>query len=194
MEELLNKIYEALKTMWKRQGYEYRFHNFDGTETSKQLMISNSIEYEFINTGNSKVIINDNLILYPEFTERGLHRIKFFCNKNEKDLTVYTYRFETLGSEPVAGTLINNAVGNHTFFIYTMSGDIRRGDDGTILLAGQTLADFVKYLTGNYPSYEVKFTTVVSTVGYGNALIAELTLNSVATFNKLQVVVKQISK
>lgn len=93
MEELLNKIYEALKKMWKRQGYEYRFYNFNGTEPNQQLKISNSIEFEFINSGTTNVILNDSLTLYASGLGFEPIRIKFVCNKNEKDLTIYNYRF-----------------------------------------------------------------------------------------------------
>lgn len=105
MNETLDKILAFLKNSWKRQKYEYRFLSLNGTENNKQLKISNSIEYEFINSGNSLAIINDGFILYPAFMGIEPTRQKFTLNKNEQDVGVYEYRFESASKHPRVGTV-----------------------------------------------------------------------------------------
>lgn len=94
MEEILKKLVALLTAYFtKKQAYEWKFYSLDGSEENKQISIANSIEYEFVNSGNSFVIINDNLKLFPEFMGIEPTRVKFTTNKNEVDVGVYEYRF-----------------------------------------------------------------------------------------------------
>lgn len=118
MEEILKNIFKILKGAFKYQSYEYRFLVLNGSEPNKQIKISNSIEYEFINSGNSKVIINDTLILYPYWMGVEPVRAKLSLNKNEVDSSVYEYRFENVqagelvwGYQYTAVTSINIPIG-----------------------------------------------------------------------------------
>jgi len=118
MEELLNKIIKILTGAFKYQKYEYRFFSFNGSEPNKQIKISNSIEYEFINSGNSKVILNDSLTLYPFWMGVAPVSIKLTINKNEVDMGVYEYRFvdvqngdQVWGYQYTAVTSINIPIG-----------------------------------------------------------------------------------
>lgn len=96
MNETLDKIFEFLRATWKRQKYEYNVMQFDGSEENKQLKIANSIEYEFINSGNSLIILNDRLVLHPYWMGIEPVRVKFTMNKNEVDVSVWEYRFEEI--------------------------------------------------------------------------------------------------
>ncbi len=114
MNEILINIFNFLKLTWKRQKYVYRFIILNGTEENKQLKISNSIEYEFINSGNSYVILNSTLILYPAFMGIEPSRIKFTTNKNEVDIGVYNYEFRAIANnDPVKGFAPDAALPNY---------------------------------------------------------------------------------
>ncbi|MEO5350744.1 MAG: hypothetical protein H7836_14035 [Magnetococcus sp. YQC-3] len=93
MIELLDRIYKAILSGLKRQNFEYKFYNLNGTEENPQLKIANSISYEFINSGNSIVIINDTLKIYPKWTGIEPSRVNLAILKNETDVSVYEYRF-----------------------------------------------------------------------------------------------------
>lgn len=102
--DYLEKIYNLLcKALGKRQGYSYTFKRYNELSKVKQITIQNALEYEFINSGSMVVVLNDNLRLYPEFIQRGSHRQKFVCNKNEMDLTIYDFRFEII---PIGGAAV----------------------------------------------------------------------------------------
>lgn len=105
MHETLDKILDLLKNaLLKKQKYEYNFMQVNGTEENRQIKIANSIEYTFINSGNTLCVINDRFFLYPEFAGRGVHKHTFTMNKNEVDVSVYEYQFKTLqGVDFVAG-------------------------------------------------------------------------------------------
>jgi len=94
MNEVILKIYRACLDILKPQNFEYKFFVVNGSEENKQIKIANSIEYEFVNSGSSKVILNDNLIIYPYWMGIEPVRLKFTCQKNEVDVSIYEYRFE----------------------------------------------------------------------------------------------------
>lgn len=97
MNEALDKLVEAVKKyFFTRQIFEYRFYQYNEKTQEKQIKVANSIEYEFINSGNSIIIINDRLRLFPEFMGIEPTRVKLTMNKNEVDNTVYEYRFEQI--------------------------------------------------------------------------------------------------
>lgn len=103
MNETLDNILAFLKAAWKRQKYEYNVMQVNGTEENRQIKIANSIEYTFINSGNTLCIINDRFFLYPEFAGRGVHKHTFTMNKNEVDVSVWEYQFKSLRGDFVAG-------------------------------------------------------------------------------------------
>lgn len=97
MNEALDNLVKAVKKhFFTRQTFEYRFYQYDEKTEEKQIKIANSIEYEFINSGNSIIIINDRLRLFPEYMGVEPTRWKGTLNKNEVDNTVYEYRFEQI--------------------------------------------------------------------------------------------------
>lgn len=109
MNEILQQIVDFIKLALRRQKYGYQFLTLDGKEPNKQIKIANSIEYEFINSGNSYVKINNSITLYPYFMGIEPVRIKMTCSKNEMDMNVYEYEFKPIEKgDPVLG-FINSA-------------------------------------------------------------------------------------
>lgn len=98
MIELLDKILKAILSGLKRQNYEYKFLVVNGSEPNPQIKVANSIQYEFINSGNSIAIINDTLRIYPQWCGIEPSRVKFDILKNETDVGVYEYRFENINN------------------------------------------------------------------------------------------------
>jgi hypothetical protein len=126
MEEFFKKIYELLvNALTKRQSYEWKFFVFNGSEQNPQIKIANSIEYEFINSGNSIVIINDNFKLYPYWMGVEPVRAKFSTNKNEVDVSVYEYRFENVAAGVGVWGYIYTAVSSSNAFMpYDPTGNV----------------------------------------------------------------------
>jgi len=94
MEQFFEKLLKILKVaLLQKQPYEYNFLQITGKEQNKQLKIENSIEYHFINSGNSLFVLNNKLILYPQWMGVQPTEIKLTMNKNEVDNSVYEYEF-----------------------------------------------------------------------------------------------------
>lgn len=94
MGEFLETIIKLLSNYFnKKQTYEWRFFTVNGSEPNLQIKVANSIEYEFINSGNSIAVINGNLKIYPFWSGIKPFSIKFATNKNEVDVSVYEYDF-----------------------------------------------------------------------------------------------------
>jgi hypothetical protein len=103
MIEILDKIYKLINYALKRENFEYKFLTVNGTEPNNQIKIANSIEYEFINSGNSIVIINDTLLIYPKWTNVSPNRVKLSIHKKETDVSVYEYRFVNIDKNTIVG-------------------------------------------------------------------------------------------
>lgn len=125
MIEILDKILSFLKLTWKRQAYEYRFEQFDGSVENKQIKIANSVEYEFVNSGNSYVIINNSIRLYPAFMGIEPVRLKFSVAKNEQDVTVYNYQFQAINAgDPCIGVNTLPNVWNNILVPYNATDSV----------------------------------------------------------------------
>lgn len=97
MEKFFEKIIQILKVaLLKKQPYEYNFLQITGKEENKQLKIANSIEYHFINSGNSIFILNNTLMIYPKWMGVQPTELKLTMNKNEVDNSVYEYEFKNI--------------------------------------------------------------------------------------------------
>ncbi len=119
MNEILDKIYNALTGFFKRKYVVFRFQIVDGTEKNKQIKIANSIEYEFVNSGDSKVILNNTLILYPFWSGILPTSFKGTCHANETDETVYEYRFEKFkAGDPVLGYIYTATTASNSLVKY----------------------------------------------------------------------------
>lgn len=123
MNEILEKILDLIKLSFKKQPYEFSVMQLNGTEENLQLKIANSIEYTFINSGNTLVIINDRFFLFPQFAQRGVHKHTFTINKNEVDNSVWEYRFESLeGKHFVAAQESSNTPNSYLLSKYNSIG------------------------------------------------------------------------
>jgi len=95
MEQFFEKLLKILKVaLLQKQPYEYNFLQITGKEENLQLKIENSIEYHFINSGNSLFVLNNKLVLYPQWMGVQPTEIKLTMNKNEVDNSVYEYEFK----------------------------------------------------------------------------------------------------
>lgn len=108
LNDIFKLLYGALKT---KQAFEYKFLTVNGTEPNPQIKIANSITYEFINSGNSICILNDQLKIYPKWCGIEPTRVLFQMNKNEQDVGVYEYRFEDVPNGLGVAGLLTNAAG-----------------------------------------------------------------------------------
>lgn len=107
MIELLQKIYKLIAIKLQKQYFVFRFYQYNGEEENKQIKISNSLEYTFINLGNTVLIINDTFWIYPSWALNGKNYYTFRCEANEIDETVYKYSFRDMFSEDGKGNDVN---------------------------------------------------------------------------------------
>ncbi len=111
MLEILQKILVLIKQSVSKQSFVYRFYMLNGTEGNKQIKIGNSIEYTFINSGSTVVIINNQFLIYPSYMGNFPNERKFVCNRYETDETVYKYDFRPVNSIP---EILDPITGNAT--------------------------------------------------------------------------------
>lgn len=117
------KILKLLSVFLGVKQFTFRFDEYNGTESALQIYDGQVMEYEFINAGSSVCIINGGLKLYPEFSGMSPTRVKLSCNYNERDVTVYNYKFEkldlsvvtdigavTLNGKPIYVPFVNDTV------------------------------------------------------------------------------------
>lgn len=125
MLEILDKIYKAIVNGLQRQNFEYKVYNLNGTEPNKQLKIANSIQYEFVNSGNSIAVINDIYKIYPKWCGIEPTHLILNIHKNETDVSVYEYHFEDVPNGfGVAGLLTNAAGFNSGLVPYNNAGAV----------------------------------------------------------------------
>ena len=90
----VEQIYKKVCKFFQLRHFVYRIDIYNGTEESNSIYDNQVMEYEFINQGTTACIINDGLYLYPEYMDIEPSRIRMVVNSNERDDTVYQYRFE----------------------------------------------------------------------------------------------------
>jgi hypothetical protein len=110
--KILGELHNLLCKYFKRKQFVFRFDIYNGTEASNEIYDAQVIEYEFINQGQTVCVINDGLLLYPDFAGICKCSVRMDINHNEEDKTVYKYRFQNLDyvaiTQTDAGTGITN--------------------------------------------------------------------------------------
>lgn len=94
--EFLKKIYCRLHQLFIIRSFVFRFDIYNGTEDANSIYVEDVYEYEFINQGTTRILINGGLYIYPEFAGIEPSRIKMDIDHQEKDETIYKYSFEPL--------------------------------------------------------------------------------------------------
>jgi len=129
VEKILQDIWKAIQKFFLQKQFVYRYDYYDGTEKSLEVYETNVVQYEFVNQGQTVCVINGMELnpsqpFTPGITEIPPTRWKGIVNYNEKDVTVYKYRFIPIpivcsGSITVVGWFLTNPICSFdfTFFI-----------------------------------------------------------------------------
>jgi hypothetical protein len=88
----MKEIISIIRKYILQKQFVFRNDYYDGSETNNEIYETNVIEYEFVNQGNTVCVIN-NMELQPSISGIPPSDIKLDIRKNEKDVTVYRYRF-----------------------------------------------------------------------------------------------------
>lgn len=113
---IVDKLFEFFLTP---KEFTFRFDEYDGSEQSLQIYDGQVIEYEFINAGTTVCIIGGGLKLYPTISGLIPNRVKLAVNYNERDVTVYPYKFI-----PLDLTVISNNSKLNNIFATTVRQDL----------------------------------------------------------------------
>lgn len=89
-DKIIEKLFGRFLTP---KNYEFRFDEYDGSESTSFQVYNTAVEYILRNTGTTSIIINDGMKLYPPVSGIGPSEIKVTLNYNEKDVTIYNYKF-----------------------------------------------------------------------------------------------------
>jgi hypothetical protein len=94
--DFLKEIYKKVCGFLVQRIFVFRFDIYNGTEPANSIYDEDVVEYEFFNQGNTLCIINGGLFLYPTFTGIEPSRVRMVVNANERDDTIYQYKFVPL--------------------------------------------------------------------------------------------------
>ena len=181
---LLYQIAVYLKNLVKRKQFVFEFIILDGTEEPKEIHDTNSIEYEFINQGNSICVINDTLFLYPQFSGIPPYRVKLDIRQREMDVQLYTYDFRPLDYQ-ICNEITNpEAVGTYEGTITGTSEGTIIGDITGNIVTSITSGDITGTIIGDFSgteenNAEPEPNDFTGTVDYAVTLVSDIVTDGI---------------
>lgn len=125
---MIEEIYKKLLKFFRLRAFVFRIDIYNGTEESNSIYSDQVFQYEFINQGTTICVINGGLYLYPQFSGMcSCHKV-MNVNSNEKDVTIYEYKFLPLDYQVASSVVaIDPPGGNFTVnrLIESHPGDIQ---------------------------------------------------------------------
>jgi len=79
-----------------KEKFVFRFDIYDGSEDSNDIYKTDVVQYEFVNQGTTICVLNDGLLLYPQFVSIEPVRVKLDIWEQETDVNTYKYRFQEI--------------------------------------------------------------------------------------------------
>jgi hypothetical protein len=158
---LAEKINRLLCRFLLTHKFVFRFDIYTGAEGEPgEIYVENVVEYEFINSGTTKIVINAGLTIYPAYAGIEPTRVKLAVNHNERDETIYKYEFFPLGGDQFSGDdyriVIDTAAGTGGFAVTPL-------DVPTPVFIGEIIPGITNIKA---PAYEINKLVVISKERY----------------------------